>query len=71
MGPIGVAGSTKAEVMVLLMGLQEIYRFGLYHSLVEGNLSVVIGWGLGGSNGSWKFANWIHEIFCVSLFITC
>lgn len=29
---------------------------------MEGDSSVVVGWGLGSSEGSWKYAQQIHEI---------
>lgn len=61
-GPIGFADSTKAEVMNLLMGLKEICDLNMNVPLVEGDSSVVVGWGLGSSKGSWKYAQQIHEI---------
>lgn len=51
-GPIGVMDSTKAEVMSLLMGIWELHDLHSYATLVEGDLSVVVGWGLGSSPGS-------------------
>lgn len=61
-GPIGVADSTKAKVMGLLMGLQEVCDLHMYAILVEGDSSVVVGWGLSCSSGSWKYSYYIHEI---------
>lgn len=61
-GLVGFADSTKAEVMGLLMGLREIRDLKLKVALVEGDSSVVVGWGLGLSEGSWKYAQQIHEI---------
>lgn len=54
--------STKAEVMGLLMGLREVRDLHMYVTLVEGDSSVVVGWGLGSSSGSWKYSHFIHEI---------
>lgn len=41
-GPIGVADSTKAEAMGLLMGLREIRDLHSCDSLVEGDTVVVV-----------------------------
>lgn len=61
-GPIGLADSTKAEVMGLLWGLREVCSLNLSHALVEGDSAMVVGWGLGHSNCSWKYVHLIHEI---------
>lgn len=61
-GPIGITDSTKAEVMGLLLGLREIRDSKLKVPFVEGDSLVVVGWGLGHSEGSWKYAQQIHEI---------
>lgn len=46
-GPIGVGDSTKVEVMGLLMGVSKVHDIHMHVSLVEGDSSVVVGWGLG------------------------
>lgn len=61
-GPIGIADSTKAEVMGLLLGLRAARDMHLKGFLVEGDSLVVVGWGLGLLSGSWKFAQLVHEI---------
>lgn len=60
--PIGITNSTKAELMGLLMGLREVRDLQLHVPLIEGNSSVVVGWGLSRSPGSWKYAQQVHEI---------
>lgn len=61
-GSLGICDSTKVEVMGLLMGLRELKNLGAAHVSVEGESKVVVGWGLGKSDGSWKYVNLIHEI---------
>lgn len=44
-GPLGHCNSTKAKTMGLLMGIRELKSMGAMGALVEGDLTVVIGWG--------------------------
>lgn len=41
-GPLGIADSTKAEVIGLHLGLQEVRALNLNQTLVEGDSSVVV-----------------------------
>lgn len=60
--PLGHEDSTRVEVMGLFIGLHELRNIGASHGCVEGDLKVVIGWGVGSCNGFWIYAHFIHEI---------
>lgn len=49
--------------MGLLIGFCELKNPGVSNAYVEGDSKVVIRWGLDKSNGYWKYANQIHEIW--------
>lgn len=54
-GTVDYGDSTKAEVMGLIMGLQELKKLRVHNvGFVEGDSKVVVGWGLGHFKGAWK-----------------
>lgn len=54
--------SAKPKIIGLLMGLIELKSTRIEDCIVEGDSVVVIGWGLGKGNGSWKLAQLVYEV---------
>lgn len=59
---IASSESIKAEIFGLLMGLREIKRMGIQDVYIDGDSKVVIRWGSGKGEGSWRYGHYIHEI---------
>lgn len=70
-GPLKLCNSTKAETMGLFMGIRELKRMGAVGALIEGDLSIVIGWGQGKSCNLWELWSCAYEITEIALDIGC
>lgn len=50
--PLGICNASKVEAISLLMGIRELLCLQIFGCKVEGDLVVVISWGLGNTVGS-------------------
>lgn len=56
-GPFEISNSIKAQAMALLMSLRELRSTGAQGYIMEGDLAIVIGWGIRKGDGPWTLAH--------------